>query len=197
MLPDGVQLHPLQSHRDERGSMTEVFREEWSGGVEPVQWNFLRSEAGVLRGVHVHAIHDDVAIVLEGRLTLGLRDARESSPTNGMAVALDLSSAAHAAVVVPHGVLHGFLFREPTTLLVGVTSYYDPADDFGCLWSDPELDIPWPTVPTVLSDRDRAAPQFSALLERIRPWQPFAVAGSGNGAQPGQEALRPGRAGSR
>ncbi len=173
MLPAGVQLHPLQSHDDHRGNMTEAFREEWTDGVEPVQWNFFRSAAGVLRGVHVHVVHDDVALVLEGRATLGLRDVREDSPSYGTTVALDLSGAARTSVVIPHGVLHGFLFREPTTLLVGVTSYYDPADDFECLWSDPELGIPWPDMPSLVSDRDRAAPPFSALLERIRPWQPF------------------------
>lgn len=173
-LPAGVRLHPLQSHVDDRGSMTEVFREEWGAGVRPVQWNFFRSAAGALRGVHVHVVHDDVAIPLEGRVTLGLRDVREASPTYGLSIALDLSGEARSFVVIPRGVLHGFLFHEATTLLVGVTSYYDPADDVPCLWSDPELGVPWPAVPSVVSDRDRTAPPFSELLERIRPWQPFA-----------------------
>jgi dTDP-4-dehydrorhamnose 3,5-epimerase len=162
--------------------MAEVFRDEWTDGVEPVQWNFFRSAAGSLRGVHVHVVHDDVAVILEGRATLGLRDVREASPTYGITVALELSGAARTAVAIPHGVLHGFLFREETLLLVGVTSYYDPSDDLECLWSDPELDIPWPEVPGLVSDRDRAAPPFSALLERIRPWQPFGADGRSSGA---------------
>lgn len=177
MLPAGVQLHPLETHVDDRGTMAEVFRDEWINGVVPVQWNFFRSAAGALRGVHVHVLHDDVALVLDGRATLGLRDAREASPTFGLTVAVELRGSDRTSVVIPHGVLHGFLFLEDTSLLVGVTSYYDPADDLGCLWSDPELDIPWPARPTVISDRDRSAPLFSALLERIRPWQPFAADG--------------------
>lgn len=181
-LPAGVQMHPLQSHPDQRGDLTEVFREEWGDGVEPVQWNMLRSAAGVLRGVHVHVVHDDVVIPLDGRMTLGLRDVRESSPTHGLAVALELSGAAPAVVVIPHGVIHGFLFHESTTLLIGTTSYYDPADDYECLWSDPELDIAWPAEPIVMSDRDRDAPPFSGLLERIRPWQPFGDGASGSEA---------------
>lgn len=175
MLPIGVRLHQLQTHVDQRGTMAEVFRDEWIDGVKPVQWNFFRSAAGALRGVHVHVVHDDVALVLEGRATLGLRDAREASPTFGMTVAQELSGSDRTSVVIPHGVLHGFLFREETLLLVGVTNYYDPADDLGCLWSDPGLAIPWPEMPIVVSDRDRVAPPFSALLERIRPWQPFAI----------------------
>jgi dTDP-4-dehydrorhamnose 3,5-epimerase len=173
IVPAGVQLQLLQSRVDSRGSLTEVFREEWSDGIEPVQWNFVRSAAGVMRGVHVHVVHDDVVIVLEGQMTLGLRDVREASPTNGMSVALELSALAPTVAVIPHGVIHGFLFREPGTVLIGATSYYNPADDVECVWSDPDLKIPWPAVPTVVSDRDRAATPLSALLERIRPWQPF------------------------
>ena len=176
-LPAGVRLQPLQSHRDHRGSLTEVFREEWGLGAEPVQWNFVRSAASTMRGVHVHVVHDDVVIVLEGQMTLGLRDVREASPTNGMPAALDLSDGAPMVAVIPHGVIHGFFFRGPATVLIGATRYYDPADDVECLWSDPSLGIPWPAVPTLVSDRDRAAPPFSALLDRIRPWQPFASDG--------------------
>ena len=182
VLPAGVELHPLQRHLDHRGSFTEVFREEWSDGVEPVQWNFVRSAAGVMRGVHVHVVHDDVVIALEGRVTLGLRDVREASPTHGLTAAIDLSGAAPAVAVIPHGVVHGLLFSEATTLLVGVTSYYDPADDLECAWSDPDLAIPWPATPTLVSDRDQAAPPFSALLERIRPWQPFVLDEPNSGA---------------
>ena len=184
-LPAGVQLQPLQSHLDNRGSLTEVFREEWTNGVEPVQWNFLRSAPGVMRGVHVHVVHDDLVIALEGQATLGLRDVREASQTGGMATTVLLSSAAPTVVVIPHGVIHGFLFHEPTTLLIGTTNYYDPADDVECLWSDPELEIPWPAVPTLMSDRDRAAQPLSVLLERIRPWQPFAPGEAGSGASSG------------
>lgn len=65
-LPRGVALRPFTTHHDERGSFTEVFREEWDTGVRPVQWNAVSSEAGVLRGVHVHVRHDDYLILLRG-----------------------------------------------------------------------------------------------------------------------------------
>jgi dTDP-4-dehydrorhamnose 3,5-epimerase len=177
MIPVGVEIHTLTGNSDARGTMTEVFREEWSGGVEPVQWNLFRSRAGSMRGVHVHIAHEDVMVVVEGKVTLGLRDLRSGSPTDGVVVAFELSGGAASFVVVPRGVLHGLLFLEPTTLLVGVTSYYDPDDDIGCLWSDPDLNIPWPQAPTLVSDRDRAAPSFRSLLARVAPWQPFDTVG--------------------
>ena len=57
-LPAGVALRPLRMHRDERGVLTEIFRESWAG-LAAVQWNAVRSAAGVLRGVHVHVRHAD------------------------------------------------------------------------------------------------------------------------------------------
>jgi dTDP-4-dehydrorhamnose 3,5-epimerase-like enzyme len=36
-LPDGVTLDRLTSHRDSRGSFTEIFRDDWNIGVVPLQ----------------------------------------------------------------------------------------------------------------------------------------------------------------
>src|SRR4051812_14024847 len=82
-LPDGVALRPLDMNRDSRGSFTEVFREEWDTGISPVQWNIVSSEAGTLRGVHVHIRHDDYLTTLRGRASVGLRDLRRGSPAQG------------------------------------------------------------------------------------------------------------------
>jgi hypothetical protein len=35
ILPDGVELTTLTMHRDTRGWLTEIFRNEWGVGVEP------------------------------------------------------------------------------------------------------------------------------------------------------------------
>src|SRR3990170_6547130 len=83
LLPAGVRLLPLEMNRDDRGVFTEVFRRSWDIGMEPVQWNFVTSQAGVLRGVHVHVRHVDYLIVLEGRASIGLRDLRPRPPPRG------------------------------------------------------------------------------------------------------------------
>ncbi|HEY8791414.1 MAG TPA: dTDP-4-dehydrorhamnose 3,5-epimerase family protein, partial [Gaiellaceae bacterium] len=75
-LPTGVALRPLTMNRDSRGSFTEVFRDEWNIGLSPVQWNAVSSEAGTLRGVHLHIRHDDYLTTLRGRACVGLRDLR-------------------------------------------------------------------------------------------------------------------------
>jgi len=173
MVPAGFELRPLESHQDDRGSFTEVFRESWWPGVEPVQWNVVRSTAGTLRGLHVHVVHQDVYILAQGSATLGLRDVRNGSPTEGCAVTVRLTGSELTVAVIPRGVLHGIVFDEPSLLVVGVTSYYDPADDIECLWSDPALGIDWPQPPTVISERDAAAPPLSVVLEQLQLWQPI------------------------
>jgi dTDP-4-dehydrorhamnose 3,5-epimerase len=58
-----IQIVTLSPLRDRRGSLTEIFRQEWVNSVVPVQWNYVQSEANVLRGVHVHVNHIDYLVV--------------------------------------------------------------------------------------------------------------------------------------
>ena len=59
-----------------------------------MQWNAVWSEAGVLRGVHVHIRHDDYLTVPVGRASVGLRDLRRGSPTEGLSALVELSARA-------------------------------------------------------------------------------------------------------
>ena len=95
-LPMGCAVRDLTTHGDNRGNLTEIFRLEWDAGIEPVQWNFVRSQANVLRGVHVHVVHSDYLVCLEGTMVLGLWDIRPESPTHGLATTVTLKGSAHA-----------------------------------------------------------------------------------------------------
>lgn len=174
--PCGVRSRPLVRHADERGSFTELFRAEWPTGIAPVQWNAVASRAGVLRGVHVHVRHDDYLIVFQGRAFVGLRDLRRGSPTEGRSALVEMRGDDLAALTIPHGVAHGFLFVEPSLHLYSVSHYWDKADELGCHWADPALAIPWPEAPSSLSGRDATAPPLAELLHQIEPWQPLFTA---------------------
>jgi dTDP-4-dehydrorhamnose 3,5-epimerase len=166
-LPDGVALRPLNMNRDSRGSFTELFRNEWDTGVLPVQWNAVSSNAGTLRGVHLHPRHDDYLVTLKGRVSVGLRDLRRDSPTKGMSVLIGLSEDPLTALLIPHGVAHGFYFHEPSLHLYAVTTYWDTADELACRWDDPELEITWPAEPAHVSERDATAPSLAELLAEL------------------------------
>jgi dTDP-4-dehydrorhamnose 3,5-epimerase len=173
MLPAGVRVRSLTMHRDPRGVFTEIFRQEWDTGVAPIQWNAVSSAAGVLRGVHVHIRHDDYLIVLHGRGSIGLRDLRRGSPTEGVAGLVELRGDALEAITIPHGVAHGFYFDEPSLHIYSVSEYWNPADELGCRWDDPALEIPWSVRSATVSERDASAGSLRDLLDQIEPWQPI------------------------
>ncbi len=167
-LPAGVTLHELQPNRDQRGAFTELFRREWELAAEPVQWNIVRSEAGVLRGVHVHPRHDDYLTVVDGHAAIGLRDLRPESPTSDRVAVVEMSGDEPTAITIPHGVAHGFLFLERSIHCYAVSDYWHPDDELGCRWDDPELAIPWPRQPTLVSERDIELPSLARARLELR-----------------------------
>jgi dTDP-4-dehydrorhamnose 3,5-epimerase len=173
VLPAGTSFVPLTAHADERGAFTELYRLEWGTGVAPIQWNAVSSEAGVLRGVHVHLRHDDYLTVPLGHAAVGLRDLRRGSPTEGLATVVELSAQAPGALVIPHGIAHGFYFREPSLHVYAVTEYWDPADELSCHWADPDLEIPWRVQTAKVSQRDAQSQSLQDLLAQLEPSQPI------------------------
>jgi dTDP-4-dehydrorhamnose 3,5-epimerase len=176
-LPEGVEYVPLTPHQDDRGVFTEVFRAEWPGLPQPVQWNLVRSRAAVFRGVHVHFRHADYLIIVSGRMRIGLRDLRPGAPTEGLATAVDLVAEEPAGLVIPPGVAHGFYFEGPAIHAYAVTHYWDLEDELGCHWRDPDLEIAW-DIPDShlaevrLSSRDASLPALRELAGRIPRWRP-------------------------
>jgi dTDP-4-dehydrorhamnose 3,5-epimerase len=160
---DGVRLLELDPHQDERGTFVELYREEWETGPSPRQWNMVRSSAGVVRGVHVHVHHHDYLSLVSGTLVLGLYDLRPDSRTQGVKGFMTFSETSPVAIAIPPGVCHGFWFPEPSLHVYGVSEYWDPRDELGCRFDDPELGLEWPVVDPLLSPRDRAAGTFATM----------------------------------
>jgi dTDP-4-dehydrorhamnose 3,5-epimerase len=167
-LPAGARLEPLVPFDDDRGRFLEIFRSEWSVGVEPVQWNAVQSNEGVLRGVHVHPRHDDYLVVAAGHAAVGLRDLRRDSETEGRACLVDMFGDRPARLTIPHGVAHGFYFYEPTLHIYAVSHYWDVRDELGCHWADPALEIPWPASTAEVSERDAHLPPLAEMLADLR-----------------------------
>lgn len=163
MLPDGVVLVPLTPHADDRGVFTELYRASWSTGVAPTQWNAVSSESNVLRGVHIHRRHADYLTLVAGRATIGLHDLRPDSPTEGLGTTVELDASTPSGLVIPVGVAHGFYFHVASIHVYAVSHEFDPADELGCRWDDPELVIDWPCADPLISPRDRDLGRLSDL----------------------------------
>jgi dTDP-4-dehydrorhamnose 3,5-epimerase len=166
----GVTARRLVSHVDLRGDLTEIHRTSWELGKNaPVQWNFVRSGANVMRGVHLHKRHEDTLAVLQGEMLLGLSDLRPSSPTHGVAIIVRMQADTPAAINIPVGVAHGFYFAAPSIHIYGVDVAFDGSDEFGCRWNDPGLGLDWPCDDPVLSERDIEAGSLQEMLEAAGP----------------------------
>lgn len=165
MLPAGVEVRELEPHPDSRGVFTELFRGSWELPVTPVQWNVVRSEANVLRGVHAHWRHADYLTLVSGRAPIGLHDLREGSSTEGLGTTVELSAQEPAAITIPTGVAHGFYFHEQSIHVYAVNHEWDPADELGCRWDDAGLELAWPCSDPFISERDRELGTLGELRE--------------------------------
>lgn len=163
----GVQLYPLERHGDDRGSLTEVYRRAWvAGGREVVQANLSVSRRGVLRGLHWHRRQADYWCVLSGVAHVALVDLREGSPSRLATFERRIDAAeGRVGLAIPPGIAHGFYAETEVFLQYLVDEPYTGDDEFGLAWDDPGLRLSWPTAEPVLSDRDRANPPLSEILE--------------------------------
>jgi dTDP-4-dehydrorhamnose 3,5-epimerase len=172
---DGVRLKRLVAHEDDRGSFTEFFSKDWTAGDAPAQWSSVASAAGVLRGMHLHRRHDEGFLLLKGAVSIGLRDVRPGSPTEGVSALFAFTGSHPTYLTFPRGIVHGWFFHEPSLHLQSVSETYGSYggdDNLGCHWSDPALELPWPGKPTILSPRAASFGSLATLIEdtlRIDP----------------------------
>ena len=61
-----------------------------------------------------------------------------------MSALVELAEDPLTALLIPHGVAHGFYFAEPSLHLYGVTKYWDVGDELACHWADPGWRFPGP-----------------------------------------------------
>jgi dTDP-4-dehydrorhamnose 3,5-epimerase len=162
-LPYGVEVLNLSTHIDDRGSLTELLRLSWTE-FKPKQFNYVRSEPNVLRGVHIHKRHNDYLIFTKGQALLGLRDLRHDSPTFMQGGLFPFSGEQLKAVIIPTGVAHGFYFSTEAEHVYLVDHYHDADDELGFRFDDPDLNLAWPNMSPVLSERDQQAGTLKYLL---------------------------------
>lgn len=158
-------------HGDDRGAFVETWRKEWvPGGREMVQANRADRQQGCLVGMHYHLHQADYWYVPFGAALMALHDLRQGSPTERATLTLELGpDHGHRGVYIPPGVAHGFWAVTDMTITYLVDGYYNPDDELGVRWDDPEMAIPWPGTDPLLSGRDQANPSRADLPDELRP----------------------------
>lgn len=162
---DGILVLEPKKFEDARGFFQETFEQEryQALGITEnfVQENHSRSLKGVLRGLHFTRKRPQAQIltVIRGRIFDVVVDIRQDSLTFGKWFGTELSDAGPSQIYMAHGFAHGFcVLSDYADLHYKVSQQYDPNDDGGIRWDDPDVGIEWPVFKPSISDRDRTHP---------------------------------------
>ena len=156
---------------DERGFFSESYSKEmWArAGFEEVfvQDNLSQSCRGTLRGMHYqlepHGMGKLVRCVIGAVYDVAV-DLRKGSSTYGRWVGRELSATNGLSLWVPVGFAHGFVALEDETLVhYKCTSIHAPDSERALSYRDPDVAIDWPLAPSVISEKDEAAPMLAEV----------------------------------
>jgi dTDP-4-dehydrorhamnose 3,5-epimerase len=165
----GAFLVELERREDERGWFARVWdpQELAAHALNPaiaqasVAWN---ARAGTIRGLHYQAApYAEAKLVrcTRGALYDVIVDLRPDSPTYRRWLGVELSEDEARMLYIPEGVAHGYqTLVDGTEALYLISESYAPDAQRGVRWDDPAFGITWPAEPQVISDRDRAWPDF-------------------------------------
>jgi dTDP-4-dehydrorhamnose 3,5-epimerase len=169
---NGLLVFTPSPHRDERGFFTRTFDAEvaQAHGLDPYgfsQDSLSRSARGVIRGLHLRSGLGEAKLV---RCSYGavfdvVLDLRPNSPTFLRWEIFELRDDTCQSIYIPSGCAHGFqALTEPADVAYRIDRPHDPSEDVTIAFDDPNLGIPWPLTPTMLSERDRKALPVSTIV---------------------------------
>ena len=170
----GLKLIKPRVHFDERGFFVESYRkEEYArAGIDVafVQDNHSFSKKGTIRGMHFQRSPGQAKLVtvIHGEIFDVAVDIRPDSPTFGKWEGVYLKDASCEQLFIPVGFAHGFcVLSESAHVLYKVSNVYNPEEEKGFRFNDPEVAIQWPENPPVLSLRDEKSPFFADLFKVV------------------------------
>ena len=167
---EGVWIIEPKVFNDARGYFMEAFKEgEFRaniGNVHFVQDNESKSSFGVLRGLHYQKgeyRQAKLVRVLQGTVLDVAVDLRQSSPTFGKYVSVELSEENKRQFFIPRGFAHGFLvLSEEAIFTYKVDNGYAPQAEASIRFNDETVGIDWPVAESqlLLSEKEGHAVSF-------------------------------------
>lgn len=148
---------------DERGFFLETFEKRRYQKMLNINYDFVqdnhsRSRKNVLRGLHFQKTNPQGKLVrvVRGEVFDVAVDIRKDSPTYATWVGVNLSENNKTQFWIPPGLAHGFfVISDIADFEYKCTDYYNPHDEGCLLWNDPTVNINWPMLSPLLSDKDK------------------------------------------
>jgi dTDP-4-dehydrorhamnose 3,5-epimerase len=165
----GAFVIDLEPRTDDRGFFARAWAQDEleAHGLDPraSQANIgVSTRAGTLRGMHYQeAPFAEVKIVrcTAGRIHDVIVDLRPDSPTHRGWFGIELSASNRTALYVPAGFAHGYLTLTDDAECWYLASVpYAPNAARGVRHDDRAFGIDWPVPVSVISDADRAWPDY-------------------------------------
>lgn len=175
-LIDGAYLIDLDIFRDGRGFFLESYQRKRYADhgldVNFVQDNRSFSKKGVVRGLHyqINRPIGHLIYVIHGSVFDVGVDLRVNSPTFGEYFSITLTADNNQQLFFPEGVAHGYCtLAEENEILYKCTEYYDPTDEAGVIWNDPDIDIKWPIQNPTIKESDANFPMLKDISSTKLP----------------------------
>jgi dTDP-4-dehydrorhamnose 3,5-epimerase len=157
----------LDVHEDKRGWFTESYNlKEFQ--KNNISINFIQDNhsfsmtKGVLRGLHFQKdpqAQSKLVRCTRGRIWDVAVDLRKSSSTYLKWFGIELTSDNHKMLLIPKGFAHGFITLEnDCEVQYKVDNIYDKNLDRSIKFDDPEINISWPKIDVIVSEKDKNAP---------------------------------------
>ena len=162
----GSWIIEFQKFEDNRGYFYESFKEEdfrklIGRQLSIKQTNTSSSSKGSVRGIHYALVPPSQAKLVQcqrGSIKDYVIDIRVGSPTFGEFEAIELNENAPTAIFIEEGLAHAFVALENNSVVTYyVSEKYNPEREKGINPFDETLNILWPEIDLILSEKDKAA----------------------------------------
>ena len=156
----------FQKFDDNRGFFYESFKEEdfkklIGRNLNIKQTNTSSSSRGSVRGIHYALVPPSQAKLVQcqrGSIKDYVIDIRVGSPTFGQFEEIELNENSASAVFIEEGLAHAFVALENQTVVTYfVTEKYNPEREKGINPFDKTLNVKWPDLEPILSEKDKQA----------------------------------------
>lgn len=174
----GLKVVQFELIHDDRGHFARTFCAKTfeQHGLSPTsaQGNLsFTARKGTIRGMHVQAPPATEAKLMRctrGAIMDVVVDLRPESPTFLQSFAIELTADNYTALYIPERFANGYqALSDGAEASYQVSEFYTPGYELGLRFDDPRLQLPWPTQPTVVSDKDRNWPLLDdARIATIR-----------------------------
>lgn len=159
----GLVLLEPSVYRDSRGMFYEGWRDKEyrDFGIQEtfVQDNTSISRQNVLRGLHYQKNQGQLVTVCYGTIWDIAVDIRKNSETFGKYFSIELSGEKPQQLYMSPGFAHGFcVLTDMAIINYKCTQYYNPSQEGGVVWNDPDLNIPWPIKNPIVCEKDQGFP---------------------------------------